>query len=122
MDIKTSIALVIAILFNALAHAFLKFGMVRTGDIFDKGVKGAIKIITTNPFVIVGVIFFGISLIVYTATLSRLDLSIAYPILTTGGLALVTILSIGFFAEPLGFMRILGLMFLSLGVWIISMF
>ena len=63
MNTQAGITLVLAILFNALAHTLLKFGMIRSGDVFDKGVTGAIRIIIANPFVIVGVVSFGLSLL-----------------------------------------------------------
>jgi multidrug transporter EmrE-like cation transporter len=96
--------------------------MIRSGDEFDKGLIGAVKIIAINPFVIVGITFFGLSLLAYCATLPRLSLSIAYPILTTGGFAIITLVSMLFFQEHLSLMQIIGLVFLALGIWFTSMF
>ena len=122
MKNQANVTLLFAILFNALAHTLLKLGMIRSNDIFDKGAIGAIITITTNPLVVVGTICFGGSLLMYSAALSRISLTIAYPILTAGGFIVITLVSIAFFQEKPSFMQMIGLLFLGLGIWFIYVF
>jgi small multidrug resistance pump len=54
----------------------------------------------TNWPLLLGVVFYSIAFVLYAAALSRLPLNVAHPILTSGAVATVALLSVVMFREP----------------------
>jgi multidrug transporter EmrE-like cation transporter len=73
----------------------------------------------TEPHFISGVICYGFSLIVWILGLSRVPVSIAYPMLSLG-YVINAIAAYYLFGEDVGFMRWLGIGFIVLGVWLVA--
>jgi small multidrug resistance pump len=114
--------LIIAIICNAAANIFLKMGMKEAGDLMEKGpVQMIIKVITSG-YCILGLISFGIAFFAYSYVLTKMKLSIAYPIMTSGGFAIVTVAAVWLFAEQITVWRVLGIGVIALGIWIVSTF
>lgn len=67
-----------------------------------------------------GLFFYGLAFLLYTAALAKFPLNIAHPILTTGSVALVALLSIGVFKETFYWTTALGILLVILGVILIS--
>ena len=80
-----------AILLNASANICIKAGMLRSGVPNNFGYL--VRQLFTNPFLTVGVVLFGMALAAYSYVLSRLNLSIAYPIMTSLGYVIVILAS-----------------------------
>ncbi len=113
----TYLVLIISLLSNALANIFIKAGM--------KNYSGGINLsflsyMIRNFNVIVGLLLFGLAFIGYSFTLSRLQLSIAYPIMTGAGFLVVSIFSVVLFNEPFNLPKILGIIFIFLGIIFLS--
>ena len=74
------------VLLNAAAQIVLKQGMRSIGT-FAFTLENLIPIgirVGLNPFVLLGIGFYGISVIVWLLVLSRVDVSYAYPMLSIG--------------------------------------
>ncbi|WP_346010338.1 EamA family transporter [Paenibacillus sp. SYP-B3998] len=83
---------------------------------------GAIKLFiqfTTNLSILSGLLMYGLSTIVWIVALSRIQLSIAYPLVSLSYI-IVVILSYFIFNEPLSLQKILGLVFIIIGVIFIA--
>jgi len=110
-----------AIFFNAMANVLIKVGMLNKVDLFDQGLFSAMIKILTNPFAFVGITSFGIAFVLYSGVLSKLDLSIAYPIMTGSGFLLVLLASIFLFREQINIYRCIGIVCIIFGISMISL-
>ena len=109
------------VLLNAAAQLVLKQGM-RTIGHFDFKIENIITIglkAATNPFIISGLLFYVISVVIWLLVLSRVEVSFAYPLLSVG--YIVTALAgCYFFNENVNLTRWLGIGIICLGVWFIT--
>jgi drug/metabolite transporter (DMT)-like permease len=72
-----------------------------------------------NPWVFVGLFCFGLSSVFWLVVLSRLPLSLVYPMVSIGYI-IVALLSIVFFKETISLIRWAGIIVIVLGVFLIS--
>ena len=111
------IALMIALFMNAMANILIKAGM--------RGFEGRLDVsallyMSKNVYVILGLISFGGAFVGYSYVLSKMDLSVAYPIMTGAGFAIVAVVSSLWFGESFSYMKIVGITLIGIGIWIIS--
>lgn len=111
------IILGIAIFLNALANILIKVGV--TGKVGKIDLRMIVGIITT-PAIIGGILSFIFALVAYGYVLSKMDLSIAYPLMTSIGFAIVTLPSWLFLKEIITPLQIIGFLFILSGVWMVA--
>jgi multidrug transporter EmrE-like cation transporter len=104
------------VLTNAAAQILLKRGMISVGG-FSLGGASAVEFALRtllNPFVLLGLVTFVVSMLSHLIVLSRVELSYAYPFLS---LAYVVVTAYAFFVfrEDVGAMRLLGIGLICLG-------
>lgn len=75
------ILLAIAVIFNGVANVLMKKGMLGTES--HEGIGDAIRHYLTSWPIIVGLTLFALNVIAYTQSLSRIPLSVAYPIMVS---------------------------------------
>lgn len=114
----TILLLVLAIIFNATANILMKLGAMKI-KIFELSMTG-IKEYVLNPYVVLGVLSFGVALVLYTYVLSKMNLSVAYPLMTATGFLLVTTFSAFYLKEALIMPQILGMILVVGGLWLIA--
>lgn len=68
-----------------------------------------------------GLFFYGVALLLYTAALAKLPLNIAHPILTSGAIASVAVASFFFFKEEMSTLTLAGIALVVAGVVLISL-
>lgn len=90
-----------------LAHPNLTFQL--------KALLGALM----NTYVLLGFVCYGLASVSWLVVLSRLPLSIAYPMLSLGYVA-VTVLSWHFFGEPLTPTKLVAVGFILVGIVVLS--
>ncbi len=112
------VILALAIVFNATANIMMKVGITQVGKQTSL-VKLAISA-ATHPTIIGGVSCFVVALGLYTFVLQKIDLSIAYPIMTSAGYVIVILASVLFLKEQLQMVQILGLALMITGVWLVA--
>ncbi len=110
--------LIIAIVFNASANVLIKVGMLKVGKT-DRGMELFQKAIF-QPALLGGILLFVLSLGAYSVVLTRLNLSIAYPIMVSMGLILVTCASYFLLNEAIRPLQIIGFLLIISGVWIVA--
>lgn len=117
-----SLALVlIGVLLNAAAQLLLKAGTNAVGH-FEFHWQNALPIgikLALQPAIVGGMACYAISLVVWIMALSRVPVSIAYPMLSIGYL-INAIAAWAWFGEALGTQKLLGTAFIMLGVWLIA--
>ncbi len=107
--------LLTALLLNAGANILLKIGSKHVAT-----ESSLVSAALTSPYLITGVLLFALNVMFYILALSRLPLSIAYPIMTSGGFLIITIVAFFFLKESISLAQILGLVFLVLGITLIA--
>jgi small multidrug resistance pump len=121
MSISEVIVLACAIVFNAGANILLKLGMKNAGNIGELGFVKMFTVAITNIWVWLGLFSFGIAFILYSIVLSKMKLSIAYPIMTSCGYVIVVIAAMILFGEQLSLPKVGGIVLIAAGIWVISM-
>ncbi len=106
----------IAIMLLSAGQTSLKVGLNAIGGVsLADGLGGVLKLFQT-PWVIIGFTCYGLSSVLWLDVLSKLDFSLAFPMV---GLTYVFTLLIGrfFFGESIGWERILGVVLILGGVF-----
>lgn len=109
------------IVLNVIAQVVLKFGMNRVG-FFDFTWGNFMPVtlqIARNPFILGGVFCYVFSMGIWLMVLSRLDVSQAYP-LTSIGYILTAFVGFWFLDESLTPLRLLGIVIIMVGVYLVS--
>lgn len=117
-----SLALIlIGVLLGAAAQLLLKTGTNAIGH-FEFHWQNAVPVglkLASNPAILAGMGCYAISLMVWILALSRVPVSVAYPMVAIGYL----INAVGawlWLGESLGAQKLLGIAFIVLGVWLIA--
>ena len=82
--------------------------------------KGLLLRLFTEPYMMAGVACFGVALAFYSVALTKFELSVAYPLMTSLGLMLVFGFSILGFKESLDLSKVLGTILIMAGVVLVS--
>jgi multidrug transporter EmrE-like cation transporter len=107
----------LAIVSNASANILIKAAMKERK--FDAQITASLFDAVLSPFMISGVIMFGIALVGYSFVLSKLNLSVAYPVMTIMGFIVVLTASWLFFGETIRPLQIVGYALMLSGVWLV---
>lgn len=114
----TILLLVLAIIFNATANILMKLGAKQMGSV---GVNlDSVKAFVTNPFIWAGLVSFGLALMFYTYVLTKMNLSVAYPLITSLGFLIVVSFSVFYLHESVNWMHMLGLVLVLAGLFLIT--
>lgn len=106
---------------NAVAQLALKQGANRLTHMslsMDNIVPLGIHI-ALNPWILLGLVLYGASVVLWIVALSRVDVSFAYPMLSIGYI-IVAVAGAVLFHEPLGMYKILGIALIIMGVILLS--
>jgi multidrug transporter EmrE-like cation transporter len=106
---------------NAAAQLVLKEGMVRIGY-FIFSLENLIPIsiqVITNPFILMGLSCYILSVGIWLLVLSRVPVSYAYPMLSLGYI-MNALAAHYWFHEELSFSRITGMLVIICGVYLVS--
>jgi multidrug transporter EmrE-like cation transporter len=109
------------VLLNAVAQLLLKAGTNRIGEFaftLENLVPVGLKV-AASPFVLGGLACYAVSVVVWIMALSRVPVSIAYPMLSIG-----YIVNAGaawfLFGESLTAQKLIGIGFIIVGVWLVA--
>jgi multidrug transporter EmrE-like cation transporter len=109
------------VLLNAFAQVLLKKAMLGIGY-FEFNFQTFIPIIkkvTINPYILLGLASYVISVAVWLLVLARVEVSYAYPFLSVG-YVVVTVMGYFFFQENLSWTRVVGIGVIVVGVLLMS--
>jgi len=118
----SQLALVLlGVLLNAIAQLLLKAGAGALADVelrFANAMAIAGRLVL-NPPIIGGLICYAISVVVWILALSRVEVSVAYPMLSVG-YVLNALAAWWLFHEDLSVMRMAGIGVILVGVWLVA--
>ena len=113
------VALVVGIVFNAVANILIKAAM-RNVEMGHGLLQTAISM-AFQPLLIVGIACFVVALGGYSFALTRIDLSVGYPVMTSLGLIIVAAYASISFKEPLTATKLAGFVLVLVGVVLVFM-
>jgi multidrug transporter EmrE-like cation transporter len=106
---------------NAVAQLLLKAGTNAVGQ-FHFSAENIIPVgwqLATQPAIIGGMVCYAVSLVVWIMALSRVEVSIAYPMLSVG-YVLNAVAAWYFFGEAVSVTRLVGISVIIIGVYIVA--
>ena len=120
MDKISLVLLVASACSNAFGSTIMKHAYGGDSSMMSSGIVGAFLRILLNPWIVVGLGFFGISFFFMAAALSRTDLTLAYPMMS--GIVYLLLLFIGFFffKENITVLRVAGMALVLAGITLLS--
>ena len=109
------------VLLNAIAQLALKASVNDTGiiNLDMQSLLSSAASLATNLWLWMGLICYAISVVVWILALSRVDVSIAYPMLSVGYIV-NAIAASQLFNEPMGVGKVIGIGVIMLGVYILA--
>ncbi len=120
---KYGIALLAALLLNATANLMMKFGVRRfsgtTLNVQDDP-AGAAGTILSNWVLILGLVFFASNAVLYTFALARIPISVAYPIMVSGGFVIIALVAWRYLGETLTPAQWVGIVMILVGVYLVA--
>jgi multidrug transporter EmrE-like cation transporter len=110
-----------ALVLNAAANILMKYSALRTREA-PAGAGMLEKLAARlHPAFVVGLILFAMNVFAYQAALRapRMKLSIAYPVMVSGGYMIILAVSWLLFHERLGLMQYAGVGLILGGIWMV---
>jgi drug/metabolite transporter (DMT)-like permease len=80
----------------------------------------AIPVLVTSPYIILGIVVYGLATVLWLILLSRYDLSYIYPV-TSLSFVIATLVSFLWLGEDVTWNRWLGVSIIALGVYVVSL-
>lgn len=113
--------LMAGVLLNACAQLLLKAGTNRVGE-FAFTLANVVPVgsrLALNPFIAGGLACYVVSVVVWILGLSRVPVSVAYPMLSVGYIV-NAFAAWMLFGESLGMQKLLGIGFIVVGVFLVA--
>ena len=108
---------VLGIVANASASVLIKIAMMPPRKF--PSLADPLASLSNWPFWL-GLVLYGAAFLLYAAALVRLPLNVAHPVLTSGAVATVALLSVLIFREPFHWTTVLGILLVIAGVALIT--
>ncbi len=114
--------LVISVTLNVTANILLKKGVMSFGGISASKAELITSLTKAafSPFILGGLVLYGLSFIVWLRVLSFNDLSRAYPIFASVVFLMTTLGSIKFLHEEVSIARFAGIVVMLVGIYIVA--
>ncbi len=113
----TLLLILVSVLLGAVGQVLLKMGALRVGPVSDLG--ALLWRIVTSPHILAGFALYGVASVLWIVVLSRAPLSLAYPLLSLGYVA-VLLASAYVFGEAIPALRVAGIAAIILGLVLVS--
>lgn len=112
-----------ALVCNAAANILIKYTMTRSAGaagagVASTGLMGKLGAFL-NPTYVAALVLFGLNLLAYSFALKTLRISIAYPIMVSGGYLLILLAGWFLFQERLSFAQYGGITLIMAGIWLV---
>ncbi len=112
------IFLIAALIFNAVANILMKAGMRNAPAVTDT--MSTIKHYLTSWPLLLGIVLFAINILAYTQALSKIPISVAYPIMAGTGFAIISAAGYFLFSEKLSSIQIIGIVCILIGIILVA--
>lgn len=109
--------LALAFVFNAAANILIKIGSAQFAALRESGI---VQAVAYNWALLAGLALFACNVVLYALALSRIPLSVGYPLMTAGGLAIITLVSVLYLRESITALQLCGLLLLAAGIVLVA--
>jgi multidrug transporter EmrE-like cation transporter len=117
--------LIFALVMNAGASVVLKVGskIAENSPLADDASFLEKVCHFLNVPTVIAICMFAVNVLAYRRALNELNISVAYPIMVSGGLVLVTTLAcfIPLLEERIAWWQIVGMLLIAGGVWLVAL-
>ena len=113
------VLLVAALVLNATANILVKYSATRIVPAPPGSPPAARLLAVLHPAFVAGLILFGLNVFAYQGALRTLKLSVAYPIMVSGGYLLILLASVFLFQERLAAPQYAGIILILAGIWLV---
>ena len=120
---KYAVALALALTLNATANLMMKFGVKRfgaSGVTLEHGPGAVGGALLTNWVLMVGLFCFAVNVAFYTYALSGIKISVAYPIMVSGGFVIIALIAWKYLGETLSTAQWAGVAMILVGVYLVA--
>ena len=111
---------VICILLVVAGQTLMKLAIVRSGGmpVLEIGIAGLVRKFVSAPYILIAFALYGVSAILWLQVLSKLDFSVAFPMVS---MTYIGTLIIGrfMFDEPVNLCRVIGVLLICSGVFFV---
>lgn len=115
------IPLVIALVLNAGANVLMKVGANAAAPLSDNVSLWAKIANFLNAATIMAIVLFAANVLAYRKALDNLNVSVAYPIMVSTGMILITAVAVTpLLGERIAFWQVVGMVLIALGVWLLA--
>ena len=111
----------LGVLLNAAAQLLLKAGTTRVGE-FAFSLDNVLPVgarLAASPYIAGGLACYVVSVVVWILALSRVPVSVAYPMLSVGYIV-NAVAAWYLFGEALGMQKLVGIGFIIVGVFLVA--
>ena len=116
MSIAGWISIIICALFAVTANFLFRFA-IQTESEFKGRIIDYIHL-SFQPLFLIGIMFYGLAMIMWIKVLSSEPMNLAYPILSSIAFALVILGAAIFFKESFGIIKLIGIIVIIIGITI----
>ena len=109
----------LSVLIGVVGQLLLKQGVTTISSALEKGLFSFFFRAALSPWIIAGLIGYGLGTAIWLLILSKVDVSFAYPMLATGYILLL-IFSRFFLGEEISLVRLSGVVLITAGVVLIT--
>jgi drug/metabolite transporter (DMT)-like permease len=114
----TFFLILINIFLSVVGQALAKSGVVKIGAFTNMPIKVFLIKALTSPLIITGAGLYFLSALIWFMVLSKVDLSVAYPTLSLGYIAILLV-SYFFLGEAITLGKVAGVLLICSGVFLI---
>ncbi len=120
LDLHALALAAVCILLVIAGQTLLKLAVLRSGGmpVLEIGIAGLVRKFVAVPYIFIGFALYGVSAILWLDVLTKLDFSVAFPMVS---LTYIGTLFVGrfLFNESVGLCRILGVLLICSGVFFV---
>ena len=118
-NLENFLLLSISISLAIVGQLLMKYGMMMIGTFSINELLVKLFPMIFQPYVFAGIMFFAVSSVFWLVVLSRIDLSLAYPLVSIAYIVCALFSSV-FFGENVTLIRWIGIITICAGVFLIS--
>lgn len=113
------IIILVSVLLNCAAQLFIRKGMLQIGEVGAIGFTKVFVPMLSNCYLWSAMLCYAVSILLWMAVLSKVEVSFAYPFLSIG-YVVAAIVGYYCFGESLSLIRVAGILVIGIGVFLIS--
>jgi multidrug transporter EmrE-like cation transporter len=104
---------------NVLAQVALKLSAASLAGLSLRQTAMSLPSVLLHPWFICGVLLYAASVVNWVVVLARMDLSVAYPLMSFGYI-LALLIAVLYFREPVSAMKVCGVLVILVGIFLIT--